>query len=339
PASYYAAFGPHAAVYRPSPSYVGGYYGGGSTGQYAAYQQQQAQARAIAQRQQNIRNAYAQATGIKGTPRSKEAKNMYLNWGKALAETLKHVCNPKTAKANGKTSKSSPNKVTLMSALVASGSATLLFLGTDKKKFSLFGKTEQTIDISSPEWKNKNWLYNSYLKHSVKTEKPGSGLIQGQFTNGVFSGVKLSVMDVVTGSLGMGDGNLNTNLSLSLFGYTIGANVGIGKDGITTSAGADNGKKGYDIGLNLNGDYKNGMIGAYITSRNISTATDGVVSTQATETGFRTGNGTQIITAGLVLTSPIWGPAVIGSTAGATATATAGATIVLIISSLFKSGK
>ena len=31
---------------------------------YTAYQQQQAQARAIAQRQQNIRNAYAQATGI-----------------------------------------------------------------------------------------------------------------------------------------------------------------------------------------------------------------------------------------------------------------------------------
>ena len=98
PASYYAAFGPHAAVHRPSPSYVGGYYGGGSASHYTAYQQKQAQARAIAQRQQNIRNAYAQATGIKGTPRSKEAQNLYLNWGSAFAATLRHVCNPKTAK-------------------------------------------------------------------------------------------------------------------------------------------------------------------------------------------------------------------------------------------------
>ena len=105
PASYYAAFGPHAAVHRPSPSYVGGYYGGGSAGQYTAYQQQQAQARAIAQRQQNIRNAYAQATGIKGTPRSKEAQNLYLNWGSAFAATLRHVCNPKTAKAKDKSAK------------------------------------------------------------------------------------------------------------------------------------------------------------------------------------------------------------------------------------------
>uniref|UniRef100_UPI000686DF00 RHS repeat-associated core domain-containing protein n=1 Tax=Streptococcus minor TaxID=229549 RepID=UPI000686DF00 len=34
PASYYAAFGPHAAVYRPSPSYVGGYDGVGWQGNY-----------------------------------------------------------------------------------------------------------------------------------------------------------------------------------------------------------------------------------------------------------------------------------------------------------------
>ena len=105
PASYYAAFGPHAAVHRPSSSYVGGYYGGGGASHYTAYQQQQAQARAIAQRQQNIRNAYAQATGIKGTPRSKEAQNLYLNWGSAFAATLRHVCNPKTAKAKDKSAK------------------------------------------------------------------------------------------------------------------------------------------------------------------------------------------------------------------------------------------
>ncbi|MHC5865707.1 hypothetical protein ACYT6K_10980, partial [Streptococcus pyogenes] len=37
-----------------------------------------------------------QATGIKGTPKSKEAKNMFLNWGKSLKQLYTHVC--KTAK-------------------------------------------------------------------------------------------------------------------------------------------------------------------------------------------------------------------------------------------------
>ena len=295
---------------------------------YTAYQQQQAQARAIAQRQQNIRNAYAQATGIKGTPRSKEAQNLYLNWGSAFAATLRHVCNPKTAKANDKTSKSSPGKLALISAIVASGSAALLFLGGNKKKFNLFGKTEQTIDISSPEWKNKNWLYNSYLKQSVKTEKPGSGLIQGQFTNGVFSGVKLSALDVVTGSLGMEDGKLNVNLSLSLFGHTIGANVGVGKNGVTASAGADSGNRGYDVGMNLNLDFQNGIAGAYVANRNISAASNGITTTQTTETGFRTGSGPQIIAgAFLVATSPVWVPVVVG--AGGKVAATVALTMII----------
>ncbi|MDG3137304.1 hypothetical protein, partial [Streptococcus suis] len=50
------------------------------------------QARIQEQRQQAIRNEYAQATGIKGTPKSREAMNLLRNWGAALAKTLKHVC-------------------------------------------------------------------------------------------------------------------------------------------------------------------------------------------------------------------------------------------------------
>ncbi|WP_221620128.1 hypothetical protein, partial [Streptococcus minor] len=91
PASYYAAFGPHAAVYRPSPSYVGGYYGGGSAGQYAAYQQQQAQAN-------------GQSTYNWGKSKSKEARNIHRNWTLALEETQKHVCDPKRMKAGDKSS-------------------------------------------------------------------------------------------------------------------------------------------------------------------------------------------------------------------------------------------
>ncbi|MDG4477770.1 RHS repeat-associated core domain-containing protein [Streptococcus parasuis] len=91
--------------YHASP--VGGYggsyggYGGGhssNSSSYAYVQQQQAQARAQAEqrRQQHIRDEYSQSTGIKTTPKTREAKSMFRNWGKALKEMYTHVC--KTAK-------------------------------------------------------------------------------------------------------------------------------------------------------------------------------------------------------------------------------------------------
>ena len=91
--------------YRSAPSYQAssGGYGGGyysPTSSHAYVQQQQAQARA--QAEQAIREEYTQATGLKTTPKTREGKNLFCNWGKALAETLKHVCNPKAAKAKDK---------------------------------------------------------------------------------------------------------------------------------------------------------------------------------------------------------------------------------------------
>ncbi|WP_316606158.1 HNH/ENDO VII family nuclease [Streptococcus pluranimalium] len=90
--------------YHASPlgGYGGGYYY--PTSSHAYVQQQQAQARAQAEqrRQQKISDEYRQATGLKSTPKTREGKNLFRNWGKALAETLKHVCNPKTAKAKDK---------------------------------------------------------------------------------------------------------------------------------------------------------------------------------------------------------------------------------------------
>ncbi|MFZ7334322.1 HNH/ENDO VII family nuclease [Streptococcus pluranimalium] len=90
--------------YHASPlgGYGGGYYY--PTTSHAYVQQQQAQARAQAEkrRQQKISDEYRQATGLKSTPKTREGKNLFRNWGKALAETLKHVCNPKTAEAKDK---------------------------------------------------------------------------------------------------------------------------------------------------------------------------------------------------------------------------------------------
>ena len=79
-----------------SGSYGGGYHSSSSSHAYAQQQQAQARAQAEQRRQQHIRDEYSQSTGIKTTPKTREAKSMFRNWGKALKEMYTHVC--KTAK-------------------------------------------------------------------------------------------------------------------------------------------------------------------------------------------------------------------------------------------------
>ncbi|WP_242237144.1 DUF6531 domain-containing protein [Streptococcus acidominimus] len=62
----------------------------------------QAHAQAIRYRQQQLRKEYAQATGQYGTPKSREATNLFHNWTKSFEETIRHVCDPKTTKARDK---------------------------------------------------------------------------------------------------------------------------------------------------------------------------------------------------------------------------------------------
>ena len=92
PASYYQAFGPNVATYQSS---------------YAYAQQQAARARAQAEqrRRQQIRYEYGLATGIKSSPTIREGLNLLRNWGTALQNTLKHVCDPKTTKGQDDASK------------------------------------------------------------------------------------------------------------------------------------------------------------------------------------------------------------------------------------------
>ena len=89
PASYYQAFGPNVATYQSSDAYA---------------QQQAARARAQAEqrRRQQIRYEYGLVTGIKSSPTIREGLNLLRNWGTALQNTLKHVCNPKTTGASDK---------------------------------------------------------------------------------------------------------------------------------------------------------------------------------------------------------------------------------------------
>ncbi|CYU63304.1 Cell wall-associated polypeptide CWBP200 [Streptococcus suis] len=66
------------------------------------------QALAEQRRQQNIRNEYSRATGSKGKAKLREAQNLFKNWGKALEETLKHVCNPQTTKGKDSGTRNKP---------------------------------------------------------------------------------------------------------------------------------------------------------------------------------------------------------------------------------------
>ncbi|MBO4110843.1 hypothetical protein J5583_12155, partial [Streptococcus suis] len=119
-----------------------------SASSYAQAQYQQVQARIQEQRQQAIRNEYAQATGIKGTPKSREAMNLLRNWGAALAKTLKHVCT--TAEKIEKQDKKAKNKIDWKKVLADTISTTntivdKLGIATDLSDgFGLAGKAMRT---------------------------------------------------------------------------------------------------------------------------------------------------------------------------------------------------
>ncbi|MDG3132761.1 pre-toxin TG domain-containing protein [Streptococcus suis] len=61
---------------------------------YVAHQRSQAQAQVIAQLryQQQVTREFTQATGIKGTPKTREAQNLFKNWSNDLKDMYKHVC-------------------------------------------------------------------------------------------------------------------------------------------------------------------------------------------------------------------------------------------------------
>ncbi|WP_421366944.1 pre-toxin TG domain-containing protein [Streptococcus suis] len=65
-----------------------------STRNYVTYQQSEAQRQAIAQQQyqQRVNQEYITATGIKGQPKTREAQNLFKNWGPALSFMYTHVC-------------------------------------------------------------------------------------------------------------------------------------------------------------------------------------------------------------------------------------------------------
>ncbi|CYV00248.1 DNRLRE domain-containing protein [Streptococcus suis] len=82
--------------FQRTPVYQGAQQVYQSANHYAQQQQAQARAQAEQRRQQHIRDEYSQSTGIKTTPKTREAKSLFRNWGKALKEMYTHVC--KTAK-------------------------------------------------------------------------------------------------------------------------------------------------------------------------------------------------------------------------------------------------
>ncbi|EGP67281.1 RHS repeat-associated core domain protein [Streptococcus sp. oral taxon 056 str. F0418] len=73
-----------------------------SASDYVQTQYQRVAAQIEAKRQQVVRSAYALATGSSSSPTIREGMNLLRNWGTALQNTLKHICNPKTTSASDK---------------------------------------------------------------------------------------------------------------------------------------------------------------------------------------------------------------------------------------------
>ena len=73
-----------------------------SASDYVQQKYQQVQARIQELRYQAIRTAYALTTGLSSFPTIREGMNLLRNWGTALQNTLKHVCDPKTTGASDK---------------------------------------------------------------------------------------------------------------------------------------------------------------------------------------------------------------------------------------------
>ncbi|WP_418968685.1 DNRLRE domain-containing protein [Alloscardovia omnicolens] len=71
-----------------------------SASYFVAQQQAQVRAQAESRRRQRVQEEYAQATGLKTAPKTREALSMFRNWGKALQNMYKHVCT--TAKRVGR---------------------------------------------------------------------------------------------------------------------------------------------------------------------------------------------------------------------------------------------
>ena len=259
--------------------------------QYSIYRPIQTVQTALQRAQAN-----GQSTYNWGKSKSKEAGDIHRNWTKALEETIRHVCNPKTAKGkDGGQKKNQINKKALLTLGVIGSVNNIAFGIYDWLKKNPIGISNTNVVSSNQP--NPGILFSGFVDYSSKTTTGGNSWLNIDFTNGKPSGMTFN-MNSGTLSLGYGGGNWSVSGSGNFSKYnTISGSISFGKNGF--EANYVNGithKNGVSVGngagIRLSPDVVNGMLSIYNTFET-GQSKNGVTTTNTVNSGFKTINGSQ----------------------------------------------
>jgi len=174
-----------------------------------------------------------------------------------------------------------------------------------------------TIESPSLEVPINNGWYSTFIKTSNSTEKPSKAIFNLNITNGWQPSLNINIGGG-SGTIGLSGGDIvvSGSISSSKNGVNVAntATATLGLDCIdynNTTTYTHNGKvAGYGTGINLNADIVNGILGGYSISQTGS-INNGVTNITTTQTGARTGNGSQIAAALILIFASKFAPAIL----------------------------
>ncbi|WP_179296237.1 hypothetical protein, partial [Pseudolactococcus piscium] len=152
---------------------------------------------------------------------------------------------------------------------------------------NLFGKNE--ISFETP---NKKDYGSTYVKTSTKFVKEGKGVIKGNFTKGMFSGLAID-LGILNFDLDFYDLTLSGSSEIKFGDTKLGTSTSIGTKGLNVSAGAANGNNRTDYGFATSADWANGLISLY-SKNTTSKVSDDFKTATSVEVGKKYLKGKQI---------------------------------------------
>ena len=163
---------------------------------------------------------------------------------------------------------------------------------------NLFGKNEISFEIP-----NKKDYGSTYVKTSTKLVKEGKGIIKGNFTEGMFSGLAID-LGILNFDLDFYDLNLSGSSEIKFGDTKLGTSTSLGTKGLNVSAGAGDTNNRTDYGFATSADWANGLISLY--GKNTTSKVSGDFKTATSvEVGKKYLKGDQAVVVGIVLFAAI----------------------------------
>ena len=162
----------------------------------------------------------------------------------------------------------------------------------------MFCKNE--ISIETPIKKDYG---STYVKTSTKFVKEGKGIIKGNFTEGMFSGLAID-LGILNFDLDFYDLNLSGSSEIKFGDTKLGTSTSLGTKGLNVSAGAGDTNNRTDYGFATSADWANGLISLY--GKNTTSKVSGDFKTATSvEVGKKYLKGDQAVVVGIVLFAAI----------------------------------